>query len=217
LLKCSITTVATATDIYDPVNPVLNATNKFLVVVKEVNVAPVLPVIAPQTVTALKLLTVTNTAAEPNIHATVGYTLVGAPSGMGIDGNGIITWTPSQAESPSTNLIVTVATSTNTLDQVNPHLSATNSFSVVVTGAVSPHNLSMKAAPSVEMGIRILTSNDLLISWPTATAGLTLQENSSLGTGEWVDATNIVSIVGTESQVLIAPAPGNRFFRLFRQ
>ncbi len=79
----------------------------------EVNVAPVLPVIATQTVNELTLLTVTNTATETNIHATLGYTLVNPPAGAAINTNGIITWTPTQAESPSTNIITTVVTNTN--------------------------------------------------------------------------------------------------------
>ncbi|MGD0263089.1 MAG: hypothetical protein ABSD29_25265, partial [Verrucomicrobiota bacterium] len=113
--------------------PSLSVTNSFTVVVQEVNVAPVLPVIpATQTVNELALLTVTNTAFETNIHATLGYTLVNPPGGAAIDGNGLITWTPSQTQSPSTNTITTVVTSTDLYDLVNPHLSATNSFTVVV-------------------------------------------------------------------------------------
>ncbi len=61
--------------------PSLSATNSFTVVVREVNVAPVLPVIPDQTVNELTLLTVTNTAFETNIHATLGYTLVNPPAG----------------------------------------------------------------------------------------------------------------------------------------
>src|SRR5579863_1325820 len=41
--------------------PPLSTTNSFAVVVREVNVAPVLPVVAAQTVNELTLLTVTNT------------------------------------------------------------------------------------------------------------------------------------------------------------
>ncbi len=74
----------------------------------------------------------TNTATEANIHATLGYTLVNPPAGVIINPNGIITWTPSQAESPSTNTLTTVVTNTDPFDPVNPHLSATNSFTVVV-------------------------------------------------------------------------------------
>ena len=74
----------------------------------------------------------TNTATESNIHSTLGYALVNPPAGTSIDANGIITWTPQQNQSPSTNLITTVVTNTNPYDLVNPHLSATNSFTVVV-------------------------------------------------------------------------------------
>src|SRR5208283_4584954 len=78
------------------------------------------------------LLTVTNTASETNLHATLGYTLVNPPAGAAIDTNGVITWTPSQNQSPSTNILTTVVTNTDLYDLVNPHLSATNSFTVVV-------------------------------------------------------------------------------------
>jgi hypothetical protein len=77
-------------------------------------------------------LTVTNTAAEANIHATLGYTLVNPPRGAVIDTNGIIMWTPLSSQSPGTNVITTVVTSFDALDIMNPQLSATNSFTVIV-------------------------------------------------------------------------------------
>jgi hypothetical protein len=120
------------TRVTDSGSPALSATNSFTVVVLDVNVAPVLPVISPQTVNELTLLTVTNTAFETNVHATLGYTLVSPPAGAAIATNGIFTWTPSQTQSPGTNTITTVATSTDPYDLVNPHLSATNNFTVVV-------------------------------------------------------------------------------------
>ena len=63
--------MVTNTDPYDLVNPHLSATNSFTVVVREVNVAPVLPVIPDQTVNELTLLTVTNTATNANIHSAI--------------------------------------------------------------------------------------------------------------------------------------------------
>ena len=75
----------------------------------------------------------TNTATNANIHSTItGYTLVNPPTGASISTNGIITWTPSQSQSPSTNTFTTVVTNTNPYDLVNPHLTATNSFTVYV-------------------------------------------------------------------------------------
>src|ERR1019366_4814137 len=104
---------------FDLVNPSLTATNSFTVIVKEVNVAPVLPAVPTQTVNKLALLTVTNTAGESNIHATLGYALVSPPAGVSINASGIIAWTPSQAQSPGTNVITTVVTNTDALDTAN--------------------------------------------------------------------------------------------------
>jgi hypothetical protein len=92
-------------------------------------VGPILPVIGTRTVSELTLLTVTNTATESNIHSTLGYALVSSPSGMTISANGIITWTPPD---PSTNLVTTVVTSSDSYDSSRPRLSATNSFLVQV-------------------------------------------------------------------------------------
>ena len=127
----TITTVVTNSNPYDLVNPHLTATNSFTVIVKEVNVAPVLPVIPTQTVNAQALLSVTNTAIETNIHATVGYTLT-APATASISASGIITWTPLRSQGPGTNTFTTVVTNTDPFDPTNPHLSATNSFTVIV-------------------------------------------------------------------------------------
>jgi len=133
--------VATNTNPYDPVNPHLTGSASFNVTVREVNVAPSLPTISTQIVNALTLLTVTNTATNANIHATItGYTLVNPPSNMVINASGIITWTPSQAQSPSTNVITTVVTNMDSFDLVNPQLTGTNSFTVILRGTnVAPY------------------------------------------------------------------------------
>ena len=124
------------------------ATNAFTVVVREVNQSPTLPVIAPQTIAELLPLTVTNTATETNIHSvTTGYTLVNPLSGMNIDSNGIFTWTPQQSQSHSTNIVTVVVANSNAFDTVNPVLTATNSFTVIVTESnVAPVLPSDRAA-----------------------------------------------------------------------
>ncbi|MGA2870961.1 MAG: putative Ig domain-containing protein, partial [Verrucomicrobiota bacterium] len=105
------------------------ATNHFTVAVNEVNVAPVLPIIGTQSVNAFAGLTVTNAATDSNIHAILSYSLVNAPAGININANGVITWTP---EAAGTNVITTIATATDGYDLVNPTLTATNSFTVIV-------------------------------------------------------------------------------------
>ncbi len=129
----TITAIATNSNPYDVLNPSLTSTNQFTVIVNEVNIAPTLPTIPPQTVNELTLLSVTNTATNANIHSTItGYALVSPPSGMSIDINGIITWTPQQTNSPSTNTITAIATNSNPYDVLNPSLTSTNQFTVIV-------------------------------------------------------------------------------------
>jgi hypothetical protein len=100
------------------------------VIVTEVNSAPVLPAQADQTVSELTQMIVTNTATDSDLPANVlTYFLLNPPAGASIGTNtGVITWTPTEAQGPSTNLFTTVVS-----DDGTPALSATNSFTVVVT------------------------------------------------------------------------------------
>ena len=137
-----VTLVVSNSNPYDLINPHLSATNSFTVIVLEVNRAPILSIIPRLIATESCLFTVTNTATEPNIHSTSSYTLLSAPAGMAIDSNGIITWMPSHGQSPSTNLVTTVANNYNPYDLVNPHLSVTNSFTVIVHPPIILTNLT---------------------------------------------------------------------------
>jgi hypothetical protein len=170
-----ITTVATANDPLDMVNPQLSASNTFTVVVTEVNVAPVLPDIPTRNVHVLTLLTVTNTATEANIHATnLAYGLAGAPANMNIDSNGIITWTPTPAQSPSTNLITTVVTNTDAFDSVSPHLTATNAFTVIVNEANLTPTLPAIPPQSVNEQALLIVTNTVASVAPHATVSYAL-------------------------------------------
>jgi hypothetical protein len=96
------------------------------ITVAPVNDPPVLPERANITVAPLTLVTVTNTATDIDLPPdTLSYQLLNPPSGMTIDQNGIIVWTPSEAQGPSTNSIVTVAS--------DGSASATNHFAIFVT------------------------------------------------------------------------------------
>ena len=130
----------------------LSVTNSFTVIVREVNQAPVLPAVARQTVNELTLLTVTDTASHANLHSMVSYALLNPPTGASIAGNGVITWTPSKAQGPGTNVITTVATSTDLLDMLNPTLTVTNSFTVVVNEVNTPPILGVLSSYTVNPG-----------------------------------------------------------------
>ena len=93
------------------------------------NTAPVLPAQSNRTIAAQTTLLVTNTATDTDIPAQVlTYQLVSAPAGAAINSSGLISWTPSASQASSTNLITTIVT-----DNGTPALSATNSFTVIVT------------------------------------------------------------------------------------
>jgi uncharacterized repeat protein (TIGR01451 family) len=124
-------------EIFVPTRLPITVTNYTAVITQTLtlsnNIQPVLPEILTQTVNEQTLLTVTNTATELDPHATtLGYGLVNPPTNMSISASGIITWMPTQDQSPSTNTITTVVTNSDPSDLVNPQLTATNSFTVIV-------------------------------------------------------------------------------------
>ena len=190
-----ITTVVT-----DSGTPPLSATNSFTVTVNEVNSAPVLPVQNPRTMTGQATLVVTNTAYEPNIHSiTLGYGLVNPPSGSVINTNGVITWTPSLAQIPSTNLFTTIVTNSNPYDAVNPHLSATNSFTVVV----NPTN-PVVAAGNIGL-VQSAVHNNGAISQSTCTASFP----SNNAAGDLIIVAVAIGATADVYQPTIADTQGN--------
>src|SRR5204862_7494314 len=110
--------------------PALSVTNSFTVTVTEVNVAPVLSVPADQTIAEQTTLSVSASATDADLPAnTLTFALVSAPLGMSINpASGAISWTPSEAQGPSTNVV-----SVSVTDNGVPALSATNNFTVTVT------------------------------------------------------------------------------------
>src|SRR5690606_34807481 len=91
------------------------------------NHAPTLGTIAEQTIAEETLLTINNAGADVDVPAqTLSYQLSG-PVGASIDANGVITWTPTEAQGPSTNTFTTVVT--------DGEASATNSFVAMVERA----------------------------------------------------------------------------------
>gem|GEM_PF-5800762 len=92
------------------------------------NARPVLLHQTNQVINELTPLYVTNTVTDADMpNDTLTYKLVVSPDGASIGSNGVITWTPSEAQGPSTNIFITVVT-----DNGTPALSATNSFIVFV-------------------------------------------------------------------------------------
>jgi hypothetical protein len=117
------------TRVVDNGSPALSATNTFTVTVTEVNSAPILPGQGNRTINEAAALVVTNTASDGDFPANaLSYQLVNPPAGAAISAGGIITWTPTESQGPSTNVFTTIVT-----DNGVPILSATNDFTVIVS------------------------------------------------------------------------------------
>ena len=99
--------------------------------------APLSLVLPPQSdlvLTDLVTLSVINTGTNPNVPANpITYLLINPPAGATIDSNGIITWTPAANQSPSTNIITTVATTTVLSAAGTSTISTTNTFQVTLS------------------------------------------------------------------------------------
>jgi hypothetical protein len=62
--------------------------------------------------------------------------------------------------------------------------------------------------------IFLTTTNTVIVAWPTAAAGFSLEQNNNVATASWSNVTNTVTVVGSENQVTVAPPAGNKFYRL---
>src|SRR4030095_2517902 len=130
--------------------PSLSATRTFNVTVNEVNSAPVLAVIANQTVNEGSLLTVTASGNDSDVPAnTLTYSLEpGAPAGMTINNSsGGVSWTPTEAQGPGTSSVTVRVT-----DNGSPPLSDTKSFTVTVNEVNSAPTLGVIANQTVNEG-----------------------------------------------------------------
>ncbi|MGA2177029.1 MAG: hypothetical protein ABSH38_18800 [Verrucomicrobiota bacterium] len=67
-------------------------------------------------------------------------------------------------------------------------------------------------APS--LAVQLIDPTTVKISWPSASAGWGLQQNSDLSTTNWSNSSITVSDDGTTRSVIISPPKGSLFFRL---
>ena len=117
----------------DTGTPPLRAEQSFTVVVREVNRPPTLVSIPAQSASPGELFILTATATDPDLPAQpLTFSLrSGAPEGAAISPGGLFTWTPTQAQAGTSNLLGIVVT--------DGSLTATQSFAVVVRGgALTP-------------------------------------------------------------------------------
>src|SRR5207302_5862363 len=105
-------------------------------------------------------LTVTNTATDAQTAPSLlAYTLT-VTNAAGVVANatitnGVIAWTPTEAQGPSTNTFTTVVT-----DDGTPPLKATNSFVVVVLESNSPPSFVLTPADRTVNELALMTVNN---------------------------------------------------------
>jgi len=161
--------------------PSMSSTQTFNIFVNEVNVAPVLNNLnnTSRTINELTSITLTNRATDVDVPTNIlTYEIVSAPLGAAVNPtNGLFTWTPSEAQGPSSNSILV-----RVFDNGVPSLSATQRFTIVVNEVNSAPVLSPISNKSVAAGQQltfkaVVTDQDL----PAQTLTFNLEAGAPAG------------------------------------
>lgn len=62
--------------------------------------------------------------------------------------------------------------------------------------------------------ILLTPTNTALVSWPSPSTGFGLQQNTNLGTTNWVIPSEAVNDNGATRFIIVSPSGGSRFYRL---
>lgn len=68
--------------------------------------------------------------------------------------------------------------------------------------------------PPPKLRIELTAPDTVLLAWPAAATGYSLEQNADLSTGNWQPVTNPPEVVGSENQVTLPATPPRNFFRL---
>jgi len=141
-------------------------------------------------------------ATDPDVPGNhFSFALISAPANVSLDSaSGILSWTPTEAQGPSTNTITVRVT-----DDGVPPLSATNSFTVVV-----------RALPRLELkAIKMVGGGFTMVANGVSGQTFTLQVSADLSS--W---TNLVTTNSTEATLMLedraAGSARKQFYRLKR-
>lgn len=92
------------------------------------NTAPVFTAVNTQSIPELVSWSLNLVATDADVPAnTLTYSLVSGPEGLTVAPTGVVSWSPTEAQGPSTNLVTVKVT-----DNGTPPLSATQQFTVIV-------------------------------------------------------------------------------------
>ncbi len=111
---------------------------------------------------------------------------------------------------PSADTFTTIAgspfsnTGTQTFTPPGNNSTGDPDWVLVLESTVDPPTLS----------VSLTATNTVVVTWPLAWSGYTLQQNSDLTTTNWVDKTNPITADSNEFQVVIPLLSGQVFYRL---
>ena len=181
----------------------------FTLTVNQVNHAPLLSSIPSVTILEKSTLTFTNSATDSDQPAQVlTYSLSNAPAGAVVNPNsGIFSWTPTEAQGPSTNHITTLVT-----DNGVPPMSASQSFDVIVQESNEPPVLAPIADRMIHAGMTLaitntatdpdLPTNSITFSLNPAPAGASIDPTNGIflwmPDNSFANTTNSVTVVATD-------------------
>ncbi|MBX3734462.1 MAG: putative Ig domain-containing protein, partial [Verrucomicrobiae bacterium] len=166
--------------------PPLSATLSFSVEVFEVNLPPQFDPVGDRSIAEGALLEITLTASDPDLPPNdLTFSLESGPAGLTVSPDGLLRWTPTEAQGPGTHVVTVSVT-----DNGEPPLSASHSFTLdVLEVNRSPvlHPVADRSIPKEEpLEITLTASdpdlppNDLNFSLESGPAGLTVSPDGLL-------------------------------------
>jgi hypothetical protein len=126
------------------------------------------------------------------------------PTGLSVSSTGQITWTPTEAQGPSTNNVTV-----RVYDNGEPSLSTTNSFIVTVKPSTN--------APAPMIQSITLSGSVLTIIWSAVSnRNYMLQSSDDMATTNWNDLPPAVVATGSTATATNAVgAAASRFYRVY--
>lgn len=172
--------------------PSLSNTRTIQIIVNEVNVAPVLNPIGNKSVNEGTLLTFTATATDADIPAqALTFSLgTGAPTGAAITSGGAFSWTPTEAQGPSTNLVTIrvsdgVTNASETITIVVNEVNSRPALGLLTNQTVRPNQTVTFVAAATDEDFPVQT---LSFTLDTAPPGAAIEKNTGLFT--WMPTAN---------------------------
>lgn len=113
--------------------PNLTTNVTFQVVVREINVVPVLTLPAPTSINEQTAYSATATATDSDVPTnSLTFALVSGPAGLAVSPTGAINWTPLESQGSNTYTVFISVTDTNPVAFNATFLSVTNSYQITV-------------------------------------------------------------------------------------